>query len=181
MVARVVLMVLMVAVLEAARLVDDRALQVELLEVAALDLCDVQRDIVVRVVQRRRVLRSALDQDLPLVYLLVLLLLLLTGCFFHGVQCDSSQSALLVPMHFEVGRLAINAPPLQTSIAVLLLAVNSFAAGDSSEVRVSQAAGARRAFVRVPGDHLVDQVKGQLTGGGYRVLQLLEGHLAVWF
>ena len=145
-----------------------------------MDLCDVQRDIVIRVVKCRWVLRSTLDQDLPLVYLLVLLLLL-TGCFFHGVQCDSSQGTLFVPMHFKLGLLllAIDAPPLQSIVAAGVLIVHSFTASDATEVRVSQAAGAGRSFVGVPGDHLVDQIEGQLAGGRYRILQLLEGHLAV--
>lgn len=112
-------------------------------------------------------------------YLLVLLLLL-TGCFFHGVQCDSSQCTFLVPMHFKLGLLlAIDASPLQSIVAAGVLIVHSFTAGDATEVRVSQAAGAGRSFVGVPGNHLVDQIEGQLAGGRYRILQLLEGHLAV--
>ena len=144
-----------------------------------MDLCDVQRDIVIRVVKCRWVLRSTLDQDLPLVYLLVLLLLL-TGCFFHGVQCDSSQGTFLVPMHFKLGLLlAIDASSLQSIVAAGVLIVHSFTAGDTTEVRVSQAAGAGWTLVGVPGDHLVDQIEGQLAGGRYRILQLLEGHLAI--
>ena len=112
-------------------------------------------------------------------YLLVLLLLL-TGCFFHGVQCDSSQGTLFVPMHFKLGLLlAIDAPPLKSIVAAGVLIVHSFTAGDTTEVRVSQAAGAGWTLVGVPGDHLVDQIEGQLAGGRYRILQLLEGHLAV--
>ena len=89
-------------------------------------------------------------------YLLVLLLLL-AGCFFHGVQCDSSQGALLVPMHFKLGLLlTIDAPPLQSIVAAGVLIVHSFAAGDATEVWVSQAAGAGWTLVGVPGDHLVD-------------------------
>ena len=76
------------------RLVYYWTLNVELLDVAALDLVDVQRDIIIGMVQRGRILRSALDEDLVvadfflltwLAYIAALLL------FFHAVDGDAPQ------------------------------------------------------------------------------------------
>ena len=76
------------------RLVYYWTLNVELLDVAALDLVDVQRDIIIGMVQRGRILRSALDEDLVvadfflltwLAYIAALLL------FFHAINGDAPQ------------------------------------------------------------------------------------------
>ena len=69
----------------------DRTLHVELLDVAALYLSDVKRDIIARIVEHGRVLGPALGQDLAMADLFLLTLLAYLLLLFKAVDGDAPQ------------------------------------------------------------------------------------------
>ena len=84
--------------------------------------------------------------------LIVIWQLTITG-FLHSIHSNASQSLILVAMQFE---LRARRPITVIYYLLRLLAANCLSASDSTEERMSQAAGARWSLIWIPRDHLVD-------------------------
>ena len=143
-------------------LVQDRALHIEWTEVIPLNLRDIERDVIIGVAAGKGwwILRASLDLNLTVAILFVLDLLMGAFYFLNTINSHAPQSSIFVSMKLKLTRsISYCVAPLNR-----LLAVHGLPASHTSKERMSQAACTGWPLIRIPRDHLMDQIESLLIG-----------------